>query len=122
SRRTRSSEARGDNPTVCASFWMVERPSRCSAARIFTSMRSRAGGRLAGIDVYVPRCAVWSINRFFSGAYCVSSGGRRVTGEDEVAIFGRLMAGKASFVQRLVARSAILEVGKSPAGSRGVHL
>jgi len=31
---------------------MVERPSRWSAARILTSMRSRAGGRLAAIDVY----------------------------------------------------------------------
>jgi hypothetical protein len=52
----------------------------------------------------------------------VSSGGRRVTGEDEVAIFGRLVAGEASFVQRLVARFAVLEVGKSPAVSRGVLL
>src|SRR5258707_2193930 len=51
-RRTRSSDARGESPTVCASFWMVERPSRWSAARILTSMRSRAGGRLAAIDVY----------------------------------------------------------------------
>src|SRR5229473_5971003 len=50
-RRTRSSDARGESPTVCASFWMVERPSRWSAARILTSMRSNAGGRLAAIDV-----------------------------------------------------------------------
>jgi hypothetical protein len=42
----------------------------------------------------------------------VSSGGRRVTGEDKVAIFGRLVAGETSFVQRLVAGFAILEVGK----------
>src|SRR2546430_16628192 len=51
SRRTRSSVARGDRATVSASFWMVERPSRCSAARILTSMRSSAGGRLAGMNV-----------------------------------------------------------------------
>src|SRR5438552_2279919 len=50
SRRTRSSEARGDSPTVCASFWMVERPSRCKATRILTSMRSRAGARLAAMN------------------------------------------------------------------------
>src|SRR5438034_200681 len=49
SRRTRSSEARGESPAVCASFWMVERPSRCRAARILTSMRSRAGARLAAM-------------------------------------------------------------------------
>src|SRR5215470_19065991 len=48
-RRTRSSVARGDSATACASFWMVERPSRCSAARILTSMRSNAGGRFAAI-------------------------------------------------------------------------
>src|SRR5262249_33324165 len=53
-RRTRSSDARGESPTVCANFWMVERPSRWSAARILTSMRSNAGGRLAAIDVYFP--------------------------------------------------------------------
>src|SRR5215813_5770399 len=49
-------------------------------------------------------------------------GGRRVTGEDEVAILDRLMAGEASVVQRLVARFAVLEVGKSPATSRAVLL
>src|SRR5215468_6628074 len=54
SRRTRSSDARGESPTACASFWMVERPSRWSAARILTSMRSNAGGRLAAIDVCFP--------------------------------------------------------------------
>ena len=54
SRRTRSSDARGDNPTVCASFWMVERPSRCKAARILTSIRSNAGGRLAAMNSLSP--------------------------------------------------------------------
>jgi hypothetical protein len=39
-----------------------------------------------------------------------------------VVIFGRLVTGEASFVQRLVARFAILEVGKSPATSRRVAL
>src|SRR5262249_28855205 len=53
-RRTRSSDARGESPTVCANFWMVERPSRWSAASILTSMRSNAGGRLAAIDVCFP--------------------------------------------------------------------
>src|SRR5262247_3430873 len=52
SRRTRSSEARGESPTACASFWTVERPSRWSAARILTSMRSSAGGRLAAMVVF----------------------------------------------------------------------
>jgi hypothetical protein len=52
---------------------------------------------------------------------CVDgSGRRRVTREDEVAIFGSLVAGEAGFVQRLVARFAVLEVGESPAASRGV--
>src|ERR1700751_4116220 len=54
--RPRSSEARGDKPTACASFWMVERPSRWSAARILTSMRSSAGGRLAAL--LVQRCVL----------------------------------------------------------------
>src|SRR6478735_5468307 len=53
SRRTRSSDARGDSPTVCASFWIVERPSRCSAARILTSSRSNADGRLAAMNVLI---------------------------------------------------------------------
>ena len=44
-------DARGDSPTVCASFWMVERPSRCSAARILTSIRSNADGRLPAMNV-----------------------------------------------------------------------
>ena len=45
---------------------------------------------------------------------------RRVTGEDEVAIFGRQVAGVAGFVQRLVAGFAVREVGESPAAHRGV--
>ena len=53
---------------------------------------------------------------------CLSSGRRRIASEDVVAIFRRLVAGEASFVQRLVARFAVLEVGKSPAASRGVLL
>src|SRR5882757_1646314 len=57
-RRTLSSDARGDNPTVSASFWMVERPSRCSAARILTSMRSSAEARFAAINVSI------SVERF----------------------------------------------------------
>ena len=40
--------------------------------------------------------------------------------EDVVATFGRLVAGEASFVQRLVARFAVGEVGESPAASRRV--
>ena len=59
--RTRSSDARGDSPTVCASFWMVERPSRCRAARILTSMRSSAGGRLAAMDVPEPYSSASSL-------------------------------------------------------------
>src|ERR1700730_5534322 len=45
---------------------------------------------------------------------------RRITGEDEVAIFGRQVAGVAGFVQRLVARFAIREVGETPAARRDV--
>src|SRR5262249_5603252 len=48
------------------------------------------------------------------------SGRRRVTREHEVAICGRLVAGEAGFVQRLVARFAVLEVGESPAAGRCV--
>ena len=51
---------------------------------------------------------------------CFSSGRRRITGEDEVAIFGRQVAGEAGFVQRFIARLAVLEVGVSPAAGRGV--
>src|SRR5262245_6792265 len=54
SRRTRSSAGRDDSPMVWASFWMVERPSRCSVARILMSMRSSAGERFTrsppGVD------------------------------------------------------------------------
>src|SRR5690348_11106185 len=52
----------------------------------------------------------------------LNSGARRVTGEDEVATFGRLVAREAGLVQRLVTGFAVLEVGKSPAASRGVIL
>jgi len=54
-----------------------------------------------------------------SGAW-FSSGRRRVTREHEIAILSRLVAGEARFVQRLIARFAILEVGESPAARRGV--
>ena len=40
---------------------------------------------------------------------------RCVTGEDKVACFGRLVAGKAGLVQRLVARLSVLKVSESPA-------
>src|SRR5262249_11675449 len=46
SRRTRSKHGRGVNPTVSASFRMVERPSRWSALNILTSIPSNPGGRL----------------------------------------------------------------------------
>jgi hypothetical protein len=49
-----------------------------------------------------------------------ASGRRRVTGEDIVAIFGRLVTGEASLVQRVVTWFAIREISKSPAASRGV--
>ena len=65
-----------------------------------------------------PLCA----NSGQEGAACFGSGRRRVTGEDVVAVFGRLVTGEASFVQCLVARFAILEVGKSPAASLRVLL
>src|SRR5262249_40910446 len=65
-------------------------------------------------------CGMQKIELAWDGR--VVSGGRRVTGEDVVAILGRLVAGEASLVQRLVARFAIPEVGKSPAISRGVLL
>src|SRR5262249_5660428 len=50
----------------------------------------------------------------------LSSGRRRVTGEDKVANFRRLVAGEAGAVQCLVASFAVREVGKSPAVGRGV--
>jgi hypothetical protein len=45
---------------------------------------------------------------------------RHITREDEVAIFGRQVAGVAGFVQCLVASFAVREVGESPAARRGV--
>ena len=48
------------------------------------------------------------------------SGRRRVASENVVAIFPRLVAGEALFVQRLIAGFAVREVGKSPAAGRGV--
>ena len=49
-----------------------------------------------------------------------SLGLRRVTGEDKVASFGLLVAGKAGFHERLVGRFAVVEVSESPAARRGV--
>src|SRR5215467_10448510 len=49
-----------------------------------------------------------------------SSRRRRVVSENVVAIFCRQVAGEALFVQRLIARFAIREVGVSPAAGRGV--
>jgi len=40
--------------------------------------------------------------------------------EDKVAIFGRFVAGEAGFVQRLVARFAVLKVTEPPSARRGV--
>ena len=51
---------------------------------------------------------------------CISSWRRCVVSENVVAILRRLMAGEAFFVQRLVARLAVREVGESPAAGRGV--
>ena len=45
---------------------------------------------------------------------------RCVMGEDKVAISGRFVAGEAGFVQRFVARLAILKVTEPPAAGRGV--
>ena len=53
---------------------------------------------------------------------CFGSGSRRVTREDEVAIFGWLVAGEALFVQRPIPGFAIRKVGESPAAGRGVLL
>jgi len=52
----------------------------------------------------------------------VRSGPRRrcVMGEDKVATLGRLVAGPASLVQRLVARFAVLKVSKTPTARRRV--
>jgi hypothetical protein len=43
----------------------------------------------------------------------------RVMRKNEVAIFGRLVAREACFVQRFVARFAVLEIAESPAAGRG---
>jgi hypothetical protein len=50
-----------------------------------------------------------------SASPAASSELRCVMGEDKVAGFGRFVAGKAGFVQRLVARLAVLKVTESPA-------
>ncbi len=53
------------------------------------------------------------------------SASRCVTGEDEVAIFGLLVAGKAGFEQRRVARFvavALVEMTEPPAARGGVFL
>ena len=50
----------------------------------------------------------------------LSSGRRCVVSENVIAIFYRLVAWKALFVQRLVAGFAVCEVGISPAAGRGV--
>jgi hypothetical protein len=50
----------------------------------------------------------------------LSSGRRGVVSENVVAIFCRLVAGEALFVQRLIPRFAIRKVGESPAAGRGV--
>ena len=49
-----------------------------------------------------------------------SSRRRRVASENVVVIFCRRVAGEALFVQRLIARLALGEVGKSPAAGCGV--
>ena len=43
-------------------------------------------------------------------------------GEDEIAIFGGLVAGIAGFVHRLAGRLAVLEISEAPAAGRGVRL
>jgi len=45
---------------------------------------------------------------------------RCVTGEDKVAIFGRLVTREAGFVLRLVGGFAVRKVCKPPAAGRGV--
>src|SRR6516164_6392561 len=50
------------------------------------------------------------------------SGSRRVSGEDVVAILGRLVAREACLMQCLVARFAIFEVCKTPDARCGVFL
>ena len=61
--------------------------------------------------------------RFGTSSPCsahASVQGLRVVSEDKIAVLGRLVAGEARFVQRLIARFAILQVGESPAARRGV--
>src|SRR3954469_3852410 len=50
----------------------------------------------------------------------VLPGSRRVAGEDEVARFGRPVAGKAGVEHRLVGLLAIVELSEPPAPGRGV--
>ncbi len=49
-----------------------------------------------------------------------NSGRKCVVSENVVTILRRHVAGEAGFVQRLVPRSAVREVGESPTASRGV--
>src|SRR5579864_3177131 len=49
-RRTRSRQGRGESPTTPASFWIVIRPSRCSAERILTSIASNPRACFIGMD------------------------------------------------------------------------
>ena len=51
---------------------------------------------------------------------CISSWRRCVVSENVIAVFCRRVAGKALFVQRLIARFAVREVGESPAAGCGV--
>ena len=55
-----------------------------------------------------------------SGAIDRASGRRRVVRENVVAIPGRLVAGEAGLVQRLVSRFAVREVSESPTAGCGV--
>jgi hypothetical protein len=45
---------------------------------------------------------------------------RCVTGEDQVALFDSLVAGKAGFEHCLVGRFAVVKMSESPAAGRGV--
>ncbi len=59
-----------------------------------------------------------SANRQLTPRFFVSG---CVTGEDKVASFGRLVAGEAGFVHRLVGRFAIfIKLSETPAARRGV--
>jgi tRNA A37 threonylcarbamoyladenosine biosynthesis protein TsaE len=46
---------------------------------------------------------------------------RRIATEDDVVIFGELMAGKAPFVHGLVGRLAILKISESSATCRAIR-